>query len=117
MHVREHGSDAFEWKISKIGSMKPLRIPLDSSFREPVVDAVKAVWNQEPVLKPSAGSAGPYALFYEKLNLPYIAVPYANPDENNYAPNENIKVENFLNGTKVSTRVFSSLADQFKLLC
>ncbi|GAB7011500.1 M20/M25/M40 family metallo-hydrolase [Halorubrum trueperi] len=108
-HVETHASDKFSWKMLKIGSVNPLRISLDAPFREPVVNAVTDVWGQKPIVKPSAGGAGPYHVFYEELGLPYIAVPYANFDEQNHSPNENLKVSHFESGIRCSIRIFRNL--------
>jgi acetylornithine deacetylase/succinyl-diaminopimelate desuccinylase-like protein len=110
-HIDEHASDLFSWDVTEIGNVAPLRVPLDAPFREPVVEAVTDVWEQEPVVKPSCGGAGPYHVFDEELGVPYIAVPYANVDEQNHAPNENLKLRHFHDGIRTSVRVFQHLGE------
>jgi acetylornithine deacetylase/succinyl-diaminopimelate desuccinylase-like protein len=38
-------------------------------------------------------------------------VPYANADENNHSPNENLSLECFYDGIHISAEVFRALAE------
>jgi len=53
-------------------------------------------------------------LITEHLKLPSIWIPFANADENNHSPNENLKVEDFYEGIKVSATVLYKLSQQAK---
>jgi hypothetical protein len=44
------------------------------------------------------------------LGLPSFLVPYANHDEDNHAPNENIQVERFYAGIRTAASLFAELA-------
>jgi hypothetical protein len=44
------------------------------------------------------------------LGLPAFLVPYANADESNHAPNENIEVWRFHQGIKTSAAILASIA-------
>ena len=45
------------------------------------------------------------------LGVDHIGVPYANADENNHSPNENLSLQRFFDGIHVSAQVFQALAD------
>jgi hypothetical protein len=50
----------------------------------------------------------PYYLF-DQLGIPGFYVAYAQPDQSNHAPNENLSIEYFMNGILASAAIF----DQF----
>jgi acetylornithine deacetylase/succinyl-diaminopimelate desuccinylase-like protein len=106
-HVKEHGRDI---EVKKMTSTRPSRTGLDSPYAEPIARAVRDATGVEPVIYPSLGATLPDYVFTQILGVPSIIVPYANIDESNHAPNENIKVENFLRGIKCAAAVLESLS-------
>ena len=52
----------------------------------------------------------PDYVFTHVLGIPSILVPYANADESNHAPNENIRVENFMRGVKCCASVLQRIS-------
>jgi len=42
-------------------------------------------------------------MFTKILGVPSVIVPYANHDERNHAPNENLELERFYQGARVPT--------------
>jgi acetylornithine deacetylase/succinyl-diaminopimelate desuccinylase-like protein len=74
------------------------------------MDAVRAAWDQEPILKPTLGGSVPTAYFSEYLDVPVVMVPYANRDENNHSPDENLSLECFRKGIRTTIRVLERMA-------
>jgi acetylornithine deacetylase/succinyl-diaminopimelate desuccinylase-like protein len=74
-----------------------------------VVASVGEAFGVEPVVYPLLGASGPNFLFTDELGLPAVWTTYANPDENNHAPNENLTIEAFKNGIVASARLLSDL--------
>lgn len=107
-HVYEHATGVCDVEVTKMGQMHPQRTPLDHPVREPVMNAVRGAWPEEPILKPTLGGSLPTAVFERELDLPCITVPYANEDENNHSPDENMALDCFRSGVKTSIGVFSS---------
>ena len=63
---------------------------------EPLRQAVVDAQGVEPLLYPSAGGSLPDYVFTKILGMPTPScVPYANADEANHAPNENLKLDAF----------------------
>jgi acetylornithine deacetylase/succinyl-diaminopimelate desuccinylase-like protein len=91
--------------------MDPLRTPVDTPFRDPVVRAVAAGWGEEPIVKPASGGSAPYALFTNYLGLPHISVPYGQGNNNQHSPNERYAVDHFRKGIRTSTRLLEAVAD------
>jgi hypothetical protein len=61
---------------------------------------------------PATGASGPSYIFAEILQRPTINVPYANADENNHAPNENMQVDLFYKGIETTCHVLIGLAQE-----
>ncbi len=106
-HVKKHG---FDVEVKEMSATPPSRTSLDCPFAEPIARAVEDATGVEPVIYPSLGATLPDYVFTRVLGVPSIIVPYANIDESNHAPNENIKVENFVRGIKCAAAVLESLS-------
>lgn len=105
-HVKEHAPSV---EMIRQGSMAPSKTPLDSPFAEPIRQAIVAAQGEEPLLVPSAGGSLPDYAFTKILGLPAFTVPYANADEANHAPNENMELDRFINGIKTSAAMLAYL--------
>lgn len=110
-HVKQYAPDIV---VKRLGDMKPSRTPANQDVVKVVTDAVKKSYGTEPVLQPSLGGSLPDYVWTEILKLPSIVVPYANFDEGNHSPNENIGIENFLNGIKCTCQVIYELGEYAK---
>ena len=62
-----------------------------------------------PVSQPSLGASLPDAVWTCTLGVPSVLVPYADADESNHAPNENLDLEKFYGGIKCSLSVLETL--------
>jgi acetylornithine deacetylase/succinyl-diaminopimelate desuccinylase-like protein len=96
--------------ITRMGSMRPSVTPLDSPFAEPVRRAVERGFGKRPVDVPLLGGSLPDAAWTKTLGLPSFLVPYANHDEANHGPNENIVVERFHAGVRTAASLLAELA-------
>jgi len=110
-HVHEHATGVCGVEVTKMGQMHPQRTALDHPIREPVMAAVAAAWPDEPILKPTLGGSLPTAVFERRLGLPCVTVPYANEDENNHSPDENMALDCFRSGTKTTVGLLTELAN------
>ncbi|WP_256301757.1 M20/M25/M40 family metallo-hydrolase [Haloarchaeobius salinus] len=109
-HVNEHCSNAVTVDVSRLSSTAAHQTPVDSEFTEPILRGVQLGWGVEPILKPSLGASGPDDVFARALDLPCFIVPYANSDENNHSPDENLSVRCFENGVKTTVHVLDQLS-------
>jgi len=106
-HVKLHAPGI---EVKRMSSTPTSRTPLTSQFAKPIREAVKDATGMEPVVYPSLGATLPDYVFTTVLGIPSIIVPYANIDESNHAPNENIKIENFVRGMKCCAAVMENLS-------
>ncbi len=65
---------------------------------EPIVDAARRASPEPVVLVPTMGGSLPLYLFTELLDRPIVIVPIANHDDNQHAPDENLRLANLWYG-------------------
>ncbi len=105
-HVQRH---APEVSVISHGGMNPSKTPLDSVYTEPLRQAIRAAQGAEPLLVPAMGGSLPEYVFTKTLGIPTFGVPYANADEANHAPNENLEIERFFMGIKTGAAMLAYL--------
>jgi len=91
------------------GGMEPSKTPLESPYTEPLRQAFVAAQGEEPLLMPAMGGSLPDYVWTKILGVPAFLTPYANHDEANHAPNENMEVACFINGIKTGAAVLAHL--------
>lgn len=77
---------------------------------KPVKNAIALAQGEEPLLVPAMGGSLPDYVFTKLLGVPAFVVPYANYDEANHAPDENLEVARFINGIRTGAALLSGLA-------
>jgi acetylornithine deacetylase/succinyl-diaminopimelate desuccinylase-like protein len=107
-HVARH---APEVEVLRLGSMEPSYTPLEHPYARVVRRAVETGFGTPPVDVPLLGGSLPDAVFTQTLGLPSFLVPYANADERNHAPNENIALDRFYAGIRTAAALFAYLAE------
>ena len=105
-HVRRHAPGV---EVIYQGAMDPSKTPLDSPYTAPLRQAIVAAQGEEPLLVPALGGSLPEYVFTRILGVPAFTVPYANADEANHAPNENIEVARFIAGIKTGAAMLAYL--------
>ena len=107
-HVKKHAPGV---TVKHLGAMKPSRTPGDLDVVKVVTEAVRKSYGMEPVLQPSLGGSLPDYVWTQILKAPSVVVPYANFDEANHSPNENIGVDNFYNGIRCTAQLIWQLGE------
>jgi acetylornithine deacetylase/succinyl-diaminopimelate desuccinylase-like protein len=93
------------------GVMEASRTSPDHPAVGVVARAIKVARGIEPQINLSGGGSLPNAVWPHVLGVDHIGVPYANADENNHSPNENLSVDRYYDGIHVSAEVFHALAE------
>jgi len=106
-HVKKHAPNVV---ARRLGSMEPSRTPVDDPYVQVIARAVERATGERPYVSPSSGGSLPDYAFTRDLGLPLVKVPYANVDEANHAPNENLELGRFYQGIKISASVYAELA-------
>lgn len=105
-HVKKHAPDI---EFLRLESTPPSKTPLESPFSAIVQSAVQIAHGVEPLIYPVGAGTIPAYVFTQILGLPSFGTPYANADQANHAPNENIKIECFLNGARTGAALLDGL--------
>ena len=105
-HVRRHAPGV---EFIRQGGMDPSKTPLDSPYAEPIRQGIVAAQGEEPLIIPTVGGSLPNYVFTRILGIPDFTVPYANADEANHAPNENLELERFIRGIKTGAAMLTCL--------
>jgi acetylornithine deacetylase/succinyl-diaminopimelate desuccinylase-like protein len=104
-HLDAHGfSDV---KAELLGGEKPARTPLDAPFAKLCAEAAKQIWGKTPIVLPLISGSGPMHALGAKFNIPTVmpaGVAYAGM--NIHAPNENVRVADYLAGIKYFATIF-----------
>jgi acetylornithine deacetylase/succinyl-diaminopimelate desuccinylase-like protein len=96
-HVKKH---APEVEFIRRGGMLPSRVPMASPYGGIIREAIELAQGIAPLEYPSTGGSLPDYVFTKILGVPAFVVPYANADEANHAPNENMRIACFFNGIR-----------------
>jgi acetylornithine deacetylase/succinyl-diaminopimelate desuccinylase-like protein len=84
------------------------RTPLDAPLALEMAGVLTAI-GREPVRTPTLGGSVPFHLFQQPGETPVIILPIANHDDNQHAPNENIRLQNLWDGIEVFAALFAGL--------
>jgi acetylornithine deacetylase/succinyl-diaminopimelate desuccinylase-like protein len=106
VHVARHAPDV---EFVPLNGMLPSKTPMDSRYAAPIRRALVAARGVEPLLYPTIGSSLPNYVFTDILGVPAFIVPYANADEANHAPNENLAIECFIDGIRSGSALLAEL--------
>ena len=98
-------------KIAKVtgeGGYPAARSPMDHPLLQDVVAAARrAAGGHEVVLLPGFGGSLPLYLFTDVMEKPILLVPIANHDNNQHAPDENLRVANLWYGIDFYAQLFT----------
>lgn len=97
------------FEVKNLNGMEPSRTAGDRPEPQAVIRAVERAYGRAPVVMPSLGGSLPDYVWTRILGAPSVVVPYANPDEDNHAPNENITLDCFWNGIQCTIEVLAEL--------
>lgn len=106
-HVKKHSPAV---AFIRQGAMEPSKTALEHPFTEPLTQAIQLAQNEEVLMVPAMGGSLPDYVFTKILGIPAFVVPYANADEANHAPNENMEVDRFIKGIKTGAAMLTYLA-------
>ncbi|ATF13330.1 M20/M25/M40 family metallo-hydrolase [Brevibacillus sp. HB1.2] len=110
-HVKKHNPSI---EVLHQGEMKPSRTSAELEIVKVVTQAVRDAYRVDPLLVPGVGGSLPDYVWTQILGVPSVMVPYANADEANHAPNENMVVDLFYQGISCTCHVIHRLGELSK---
>ncbi|MFG6566081.1 M20/M25/M40 family metallo-hydrolase [Sulfitobacter sp. 1A13421] len=105
-HVEKHAPDV---EFVPLNGMLPSKTPMDSPYMVPLRDAIFDARGVEPLVYPTVGGSLPDYVFTKVLGKPAFVIPYANADEANHAPNENLEIVRFIDGIRTGAALLENL--------
>jgi len=85
-------------RLDRLPGYRAARIPMDSPLSWTLLDVCGRASGEEVVALPTFGGSIPLYLFEDILGSPVAILPIANHDNNQHAPDENIRVANLWYG-------------------
>jgi len=110
-HLDKHGFSDITI-APQIEGENPARTPPDSPFSALVADAAKEVYGVNPVITPSMAGSGPMYSFTDTLGLPTVLIGVMYPGSRPHAPDENIRIVDFIRGSKHIASIIERMASE-----
>lgn len=105
-HVAKHAPDV---EVIFHGGMLPSKTSFDDPWGAVIREAITEARGEAPLVYPCAGGSLPDYVFTKILGVPAYVMPYANADEANHAPNENMEIGLFLKGIRTGASLLDRL--------
>ncbi|HXG36475.1 MAG TPA: M20/M25/M40 family metallo-hydrolase [Dehalococcoidia bacterium] len=97
-HLDRHGFN--DIKLRNLTSEHAARTSPSHPFARIVTETTREVYQKEPIVMPSMAGTGPLYPFVKELGLATADCGVGHPDNRIHAPDENIRLGDFLLGTK-----------------
>lgn len=97
-------------KIAKVtrGTGYPaMRTSINNPMTQQVVKAIRNATEDDLILYPTMGGTLPLYHFEQVMHTPIVIVPIANHDNNQHAPDENIRIGNLWYGMDIYSSIFT----------
>jgi acetylornithine deacetylase/succinyl-diaminopimelate desuccinylase-like protein len=107
-HLDSHGFG--DISITYLGGEPPARTDPDDPFLQLVVTSAEEVYGVPQLIAPMVGGSGPNHAFIHTLGVPVATAGLGYPDTKAHAPNENLVIENFVDGVRHTARIMAYFA-------
>ena len=97
-------------EVRYLAGVKPARTDPDHPFVQLSIRAAEDVYGKLPIVEPLIGGSGPLHPFIHVLGLPVVTSGCGHPQSRVHAPNENIRIPDFINGIRHSARILYRFA-------
>ncbi len=97
-------------KIESLGGEPAARTNPDDPFVKIVVNTAEDVYDTPMEIVPMVGGSGPSYPFVHDLGLPVVTMGLGYPDTKAHAPNENIRIDLYLQHARHTARVIKEFA-------
>jgi acetylornithine deacetylase/succinyl-diaminopimelate desuccinylase-like protein len=108
LHLVRHGFADVEVNLQ--AENPAARTPIDSPIAKIAARAGREVFHKEPVTLVTSAASGPMHYFTNTLGLPTVAIGCNHAKSNTHAPNENQRIDVFVQGSKWIARVIEEFA-------
>ena len=95
-------------KMDRGSGYRAARIPMSSPLAEALLDVCGTAGGEDVVALPTFGGSIPLYLFEDILKAPVAILPIANHDNNQHAPDENVRIANLWYGIDMWATLLTS---------
>jgi len=95
-------------RVTRRPGYPAIRTPMDLPIVQPVIEAANSAAGEDVILMPTLGGSLPLYLFVDVMRKPVVIVPIANHDDNQHAPDENLRVANLWYGIDLFAALFAA---------
>ncbi|HLT59023.1 MAG: M20/M25/M40 family metallo-hydrolase [Limnochordales bacterium] len=107
-HLRKHGYGDIE--VAELGLEHAARTGPDAAIVRSVMEMAEKVTGRAPNVLPSSAGTGPMYEVCQRFGTPAVSVGVGHFASNNHAPNENIRIDDFIEGIKLMAAVMLDFA-------
>ena len=83
-----------------LGNEEPAKTPLTADIVKVVSEAARRIYNREPLVFPTMAGTGPMHVLTGARGIPTIGTGVGYANSNGHAPNENIRIADYIEGIK-----------------
>ncbi len=106
-HIKRHGFEDIE--VTRLSGYEPCKTPINEPFAKFVIDKLKEVYGNTPVVIPTITGTSPQYTIKNWMGIPIVSgggVGY--PETRVHAPNENIRIKDYIRSIKFVAALMSS---------
>lgn len=107
-HLDEHGYSDIE--VDLLWAEYAAKTAPDNALAQSVTKTAKQVYGKEPTQIPISPATGPMYVLCQQQGIPSVSVGVSNATSRNHAPNENIILEDFVEGIKHIAAIIDDFA-------
>lgn len=96
--------------VRYVAGVMPARTDPDHPFVQLSIKAAEDTYGMTPIVEPLIGGSGPMHPFIHVLGLPVVTSGCGYPESRVHAPNENIRIPDFINGIRHTARIITRFA-------
>ncbi|MFQ6052975.1 MAG: M20/M25/M40 family metallo-hydrolase [Candidatus Bathyarchaeia archaeon] len=106
-HLRRHGFGDIQ--VTKLAGYEPSKTPAEHPFVRFVVENLREVYGEEPVVWPMSAGTSPRYTISNWMDIPVVSAGGAGyPDSRAHAPNENIRISDYIRSIKFNASLIAS---------
>lgn len=109
-HLKSVMLPGVEVKVTRLSAGFGAKVPLDHPAMQAATKALADTFGKKPVYLAEGGSIPVVATFQKLLGVSTILMGFGLHDENLHAPNEHIRVANYLKGIEASARFLDEVS-------
>ena len=98
-------------QVRRLGSMSPAKTDPDDPMVKLALDTGEEVYGKRSLITPLKGVSSPIYAIAEPLQIPVIRVGVGYWDNRGHAPDEHVRIVDFLNATRHIARILAGFAD------